>query len=310
MQDVHLSGVDLNLLAVLDALLSERNVTRAARRLGLTQPATSHALNRLRALFSDPLLVRGTGGMIPTPLAEQLAVPLRRGLLELQQVVQLDLGFEPARSTRAFAVATADYPQLTGLPRLLAHLSEEAPSVNLAIVPLGASLAARLESGELDLVLSGAETEENLGLDRRLMRTLIIRDSFVCATRHDHPGIRTGLDLETFVTWPHLLVSLTGRGSGIVDNALSSLGRSRRIAVRIPHFSGAPSLLARSNLIATLPKAMADYGTRLEQLRLFEPPLALPRAEVYLWWHERVQYDPAHAWFRAALLKAFGPYRL
>lgn len=310
MQNIHFGDINLNLLSVLDALLSERSVTRAASHLGLTQSATSHALRRLRDFFEDPLLVRGSAGMVPTALAEELAAPVRRGLLELQRAVRGELSFDPKQSRRIFSVATVDYPLLTGIPRFFGHTAKSAPDTGLNVVPFTTGLAKRLEVGEIDVVLAGAEAEMILALENGLMRTIVISEDFVCVTRKNHPLIKGKmLDLETYTALPHLLVSTTGTGPGIADTVLAQRGLERRIAVRIPYFSGAPHLLARSNLIATLPKAMAEAGRKTTRLEIYEPPFELPRSEAFLWWHERFQRDPGHAWFRNAMLEAFAPYR-
>jgi DNA-binding transcriptional LysR family regulator len=310
MQNVHLGDINLNLLAVLDALLAERSVTRAAAHLGLSQSATSHALRRLREMFDDPLLVRGSAGLVPTALAEELAGPVRSGLLTLARAVRGELRFDPATAKRTFTVATVDHPLLTGLPRFLATAAADAPGIDLHVRPFGDELARRLEAGEIDVVLAGAEAEMVLALDKGLMRSRVIREGFVCVTRPDHPALKArALDLETFAALPHLLVSTTGAGPGIVDTALAQHGLERRIAVRIPYFSGAPLLLAQSDMIATLPRSMAEAGQRIAPLALHTPPLDLPRSDAFLWWHERFQRDPGHAWFRQALLAAFAPYR-
>jgi len=310
MHSVHLSNINLNLLVVLDILLSERSVTRAASRLGLTQPATSHALRRLRQLFDDPLLVRGHSGMVLTALAEELEGPVRRGLLELERAVCGDVGFDPKRSKRTFTIATVDHPLMTGIPRFLEHAATHAPDIGINIVPLSNELPKRLEVGEVDLVLAGAEAEMTLALDRGLMRTLVVSEDFVCVVRKSHPTLKGAtLDVETYASLPHLLVSTTGTGPGIVDTVLARLGLDRNTAVRIPNFAGAPYLLARSNLIATLPKAMAEAGRKIAPLKFFKPPIDLPRSDAYLWWHERVHRDPGHVWLRNALDRAFAPYR-
>ena len=309
MHDMHHGRTDLNLLLVLEALLAERSVTRAAERLNLSQPAVSHALKRLRLMFHDQLLVRGKGGMMPTALAAQLAVPLQRGLVELERVLRREVGFDPKTSQRGFTLATVDYPQLFGLPQFVRRLTREAPGIDLQVVPLGTGLAEALESGALDLVLAGGEVERVLALDRGLMRSKIISEPFVCVVRRNHPGVKDRLDLKTFAALPHLLVSTSGKGKGMVDQALEARGLSRRIAVRLPHFVGAPFVVAQSDLIATLPKTLAEQGARLLGLRLFEPPLKLPRGDAYLWWHARLQDDPAHAWFRRALLDVYAAHR-
>lgn len=311
MKRMHLTETNLKLFLVLDAVMAERSVTRAAARLGVTQPAVSHALNRLRALYRDPLLVRDRDGMVPTPLAIDLIAPLRLGLAELERVLNRDVGFDPASSTRVFSLATVDYPEITGLPALLARLREEAPGVDMRVRPIGAGLAEALAAGQLDTVLAGGEVEQILALDRGLMRSLICSEPFVCIVRKGHPAVagKKRLDLETYLGLPHALVSTAGRDSGMIDAALAKKKRQRRIAATVAHFVGAPHLVASSDLVATVPRAIAEYGARTLPIEIHAPPLDLPRGDAYLWWHQRFHNDPGHRWWRKALLDAFAPYR-
>lgn len=310
MKRMHLSDANLRLFLVLDALMAERNVTRAAARLGLTQPAVSHALRRLRDLYRDPLLVRDRDGMAPTPLAIELVAPLRLGLSELERVLNRDLAFDPARSSRVFSLATVDHPQVTALPPLLARLRKEAPGVDIRVRPIGTGLAEALAAGQLDAVLAGGEVEQILALDRGLMRSKICSEPFVCIVRKNHPALSKGrLDLETYVRLPHALVSTAGRDRGMVDAALARRKRERRIAATVPNFVGAPHLVAYSDLIATVPRSIAEYGARTLPIEIHDPPLDLPPGDAYLWWHQRFHNDPGHRWWRKALHDAFAPYR-
>ncbi|MFT8242843.1 LysR family transcriptional regulator [Roseomonas sp. BN140053] len=309
MSRIHLSESNLRLLLVLDAVLAEGSVTRAAGRLGLTQPAVSHALRRLRELYGDPLLVRGRAGLLPTPLAESMIPRIRLGLTELERVLARDLDFDPATSRRAFSVATVDHPVITALPALLARLRAEAPGVDIRVRGITPGLAQALESGRLDTVLAGGEVEEQLALDRGLQRSRIVSEPFLCIARAGHPAIGEVLDLDTFLALPQVLVSTGGRDSGMVDAVLAGRGLQRRVLATVPNFAGAPHLVAASDLLATVPRAIAEYGATLLGLRVLPPPLPLPRGDAYLWWHERVQKDPGHAWWRRLLLDAFAPYR-
>jgi DNA-binding transcriptional LysR family regulator len=310
MKRMHLTETNLKLFLVLDAVMAERSVTRAAARLGVTQPAVSHALNRLRSLYRDPLLVRDRDGMVPTPLAIDLIAPLRLGLAELERVLNRDVGFDPASSTRVFSLATVDYPEITGLPLLLERLRKDAPGVDIRVRPLGPGLAEALAAGQLDTVLAGGEVEQILALDRGLMRSLICSDPFVCIARKGHPALKgKRLDLETYLSLPHALVSTAGRDSGMIDAVLAKKKKQRRIAATVAHFVGAPHLVASSDLIATVPRAIAEYGARTLPIEIHAPPLDLPRGDAFLWWHQRFHNDPGHRWWRKALLDAFAPHR-
>lgn len=309
MNERHITGTNIRLFLVLDALLTERNVTRAATRLGLTQSAVSHALQRLRQIYADPLFVRGPVGMMPTPLALDLAAPLRSGLGELERVLNSDVLFDPRQSRRIFSVATVDHLLLTGMNRLLPRLQKEAPGIDLRVRPIGPGLAAALGDGSVDTALAGGEVEQQLSLDRGLMRSLIASEDFVCILRSDHPLARRKLTLEAYTGLSHLMISTGGRDTGMVDSALAGLGLRRRLALTVPGFAGAPILIAASDLIATVPRSVAEWGRRQFGLRLLPPPLAMPKAEAFLWWHQRFHNEPGHRWWRRMLLDIYAPLR-
>lgn len=303
-----MSEQDLRLFRVLDAVLEERSVTRAAVRLGTTQTAVSHSLAELRVRLGDPLLVRVGNGMQPTPFALTMQADLRLGLATLERLLRHEPSFDLATSTRSFSLATADHPQFTMLPELIGRLRQAAPGVNIRIRPLGPGLPDDLASGRLDLVLAGAEVEQTLDLDREPMRTRVIAEPFCCLLRRGHPALARPLDLDTYVALPHVLVSTASGETGIVDVALAALGRRRRVAVTVPSFPAAAYIVAASDLIATLPHAVVKRAERLD-VEVRWPPLDLPQSEAYLWWHPRFQHDPGHAWWRQTLGDALAPFR-
>jgi DNA-binding transcriptional LysR family regulator len=305
------SSTNLNLLVAMEALLAERSVTRAAARLSLSQPAMSHALARLRRQLGDPLLVRGEHGMVPTPRALALAGPLRLGLAQLEQVLASEPHFDPATSRRRFTLASVDYVALTGLRAWVRRQAREAPGISIEVRPLGPRLRDDLESGALDLVLAGVEVEGELGRTPGLKRTRVASEDFLCMLRRGHPAARRRrLDLDTFLSLRHVTVSVEGGACDRhVDVALRERGLTRRIAACVPHFLAAPLLVSATDDVATLPRALGEEASRFVPLALLPPPLALPPGEADLWWHERVDRDPAHRWLRAGLLQAFAPYR-
>lgn len=308
-----LAGVDLNLLVAFAALVRESSVTRAAERVGVTQSAMSHALRRLRELLDDPLLVRGRGGMVLTPRAEALGVAVRGGLTTLARALLDPLEFEPRTARRRFRLASPDLFDALILPPLLALLRRSAPGIDLTVLPLDeAQLSERLETGEIDVgVVPRLELPERRprSLDGGLMQVTLLRDSFVCFLRAKHPVLtqrgalcgRRELSIEAFLELSHALVSPTGEGPGLVDAALAERGLTRRLALRLPSFATALTIVTKSDLVLTAPAALARLAPRAGSVIMLAPPLALPRHSVNLVWHERFTKDPAHAWLRGVL---------
>jgi DNA-binding transcriptional LysR family regulator len=295
-----LDALSLRQLRVLLVLLESRGVSAAARRLGVSQPAMSHALRGLRAALGDPLLVAGARGMAPTPRAAALEAPLRRLLAELEVALSEGPGFDPARATRRFTLATWDGLGLNLLPGLLAHLRVHAPGVDLVVRPLPPDGAGPgLEAGLLDLALE-VRPAELPGLRQRA----VVDDDFVCVVRADHPAVGATLDLATFLRLPHVLISPQGEGRSVVDLRLAERGLERRVQLRIHSFLAAPLVVARSDLVLTAPRSLAEAMGALAPLRLLPPPLSLPPFTVKMVWHERREADPAHAWLRAAVAGA------
>lgn len=291
---MNLSAVDLNLLVALDALLSERSVTLAARRLGLSQPAVSHALRRLRELFGDPLLVRSSGGLQPTERALSLSAPLSHALESVRRTLEGPAAFDPATATRTFAVATADHGSFVLLPELWAALNAEAPGVDVAVRAGTVEQGMReLLDGELDLLV-GPYQREVAGYYRQRL----LHERFVCVLRRGHPAARGEFTLDRWLSLPHLLVAPTGRPGSAVDAALSAMGRTRRVGLSVPQFLLAPHVVAASELVWTAPERMARAYAALLPLTVVPVPIPLEGFTVWQSWHERRHRDPGHAWLR------------
>lgn len=309
--EIGLHGVDLNLLVALDALTRERHVTRAAERAGVTQSAMSHTLRRLRALFDDPLLVRGRGGMVLTPRAEALVVPLRSGLVSLARTVAEPRPFAPADTTRTFRVVSPDLFDSLVLPALLRHFEREAPGVDLAVIPTPPKLADALETGDVDLavypvLLASTPFPLSTQVDGELQRRTLFKDTFRCFLRDDHPGLREGeLTLDDYVKRRHVLVSPGGEGPGIVDRYLSNQGLSRRVALRVPHFASALEVVAESDLILTGPASLAN-ALGAAGVTSCPSPVEVPPHAITMMWHPRFTADPAHRWLRDVLVDVTG----
>jgi len=298
MQHAHeeLAGLDLNLLRALDALLGERHVTRAATRLGMTQSAASHALARLRAALGDPLLVRGgRGAMVPTPRAEALAGPLREALAALAAAVRGAPGFDPATARRTFHLATGDYAELVLLPRLAARIAAAAPGIDLWVHAVPDDPGPPLATGAIDGVLAPLRGS---GWPAGCYEKRLFAESFTCVVRDRHPAAAQRLTLARYCALPHILVAPRGTPGSFVDNALAAVGRTRRVAVAVPHFLVVPHVVAATDLVATLATRVVDALAPLVGLQRLAPPLELARFTIALIWHERAHHDPAQRWLR------------
>lgn len=287
--------LDLNLLRALDALLDEGSVTRAAERLALTQPAVSGMLTRLRESFDDPLFVRAQRGLVPTPRAQALALPIKRVLGEIESLL-LPPAFDPASAGLTLNIAATDYAQRTLLVPLLAALRQQAPGIRIAVRPVDEErLQRQLEVGELDLAILTPETAHD-GLHAREL----YQERYVCALREGHPAA-DALTLERFCALDHAIVSLAGGGFyGVTDEALAGLGVARRVSLSVPSFLMLLEILRSSDLIALLPSRLVRPG---DGLRVLEPPLAVPGFTKIVAWHERTHHHPAHRWVRALLVE-------
>lgn len=305
MHELHIQSVDLNLLVALEALLSERHVTRAASRLGLTPSAVSHALARLRATFDDELLVRTRGGMLPTPRGEQLLAPLRRVLGEVAELVRGQGSFDPRTARREFTLATTDYVEVVLLPPLLARISAEAPGVHLRVKALErGDVAGPLESGAFDLAL-GATFDEAPALRQQTL----FAEEMVFLCRRGHPRVRRQVDLAAYLDLRHVLVSLRGGSLSAIDARLAEAGRRREVALIVPHFLAALLIVASSDLVLTAPARIVKQLGEALALRVMPPPLPVPGFTVRQLWHERYHDDPAHLWLRQQVFAAAAELR-
>jgi len=295
---VNVGDLDLNLLRVFDAVLRGRSVTAAAAQLGLTQPAVSNALARLRAAFGDALFLRASQGMEPTPFARELAEPVRQALALLESALAHGPGFDPASSSRAFRFYMSDLGQTEFLPPLVERVRRVAPQVRLEALGLEpGAVGDALAAGSLDLAMGFLPA-----LGPPVRRRALFRDSYVCLMRADHP-IRK-LTRKKFLAASHALVTYRG-GHHVVEQALERAGVARRVVLRVPHFTVVPMVLERTDLILTLPARVARVYERRGNFRFLPPPLAIPPAEVALHWHERFDADPGNRWLREQLVELF-----
>lgn len=303
-RELRLSDINMNLLLALEALLREASVTRAAKRVHITQSAMSRNLAALRELVGDPLLIRGPAGMSLTPRAEALMAPLELGLRQLQRALGQETVFDPASSGRRFTLAMGDFVAVLVMPPLLQRLRALAPGLRLDVTPIDRRRNVELlAAGEQDMAI-GVRFEPAPGL----VITPQIGQRFLCAVRRDHPEIQGSLSLEQYERWPHALIGSGRDAEAVVDAALRKLGRARTVALRVPYFLAAPVMVASSDLILTCAHLVAEHFARMYPLQLLPPPIDLPPFGIDLAWHDRFDRDPGHRWLReqvAAVLQGF-----
>lgn len=288
---MNISTFDLNLLRVLDMLLREQNVSRAAERLALSQPTVSNALARLRELLGDPLLVRVGRRMQPTPRALALEGPIRSALQQIEQTLNAGESFDPRWSGQQFRIAVTDFVEQLCMPPLLARLHERAPNVRIDIAHLAPNLPAEaLDKGELDLLL-GRFDEVPARFARQHWRS----ETLQVAVRKDHPQVSGTLDLKTFLSLRHLWVH-GGQTRGMVDQWLAEQGLARQIVYTTPNYLQAAHLCAGSDLCVVLPTQLARQFASLLPLQLFDLPFALGAFHLELVYLTQRQQDPALAW--------------
>lgn len=298
---VDLRTFDLNLLRALDALLDEPQVSAAARRLNLSQPATSAALARLRGALGDALLVRAGNQMLPTALAELLRPKVRRLLAEIEQTLRAPANFSPANCERSFRIAANDYAVTAVLAPLLEYLQRKAPRITVEVLPFEDDFHRRLAEDKYDLAIRDRWSIHSW----RHLETLF-REEYVCIARRDHPRLSRTPTLDEFLAEGHVLISPSGRVPGVVDKALEKQKRKRRVVVTLPHFLAAPAVIARTDYVMTIARRVALRLAQIYKLRVFPPPMRLDGFEVVMAWHPRSQADAGINWLRDQVRKKAG----
>src|SRR6201988_5132223 len=293
---MRLRNLDLNLLLVFDAVLRERSVVRAADSLAISQPAVSHALNRLRHALKDQLFVRTPAGMSPTPRAEQLALPVRKALNELQLAVEGDT-FEPSTADRRFTIAVNNYAAVVAVGPIVAAVRAQAPNVRLSLVPSGTlNLGDRLDRGELDLAMSGSSIA-----GERVASQQLIADRFGAVLRSGHPALRNKLTAVSLAELQHLGISSSGENLEFVDAFLKARKTARFVASDAPYLS-AGAVLVQSTLVAILGRKLAMEFRRAYPIEIRELPFEAPVLHSVMSWHRRFDDVPAHRWLRSTII--------
>jgi len=289
-------GIDLNLLVAFNALMNERNVTRAATQVGVSQPAMSAALSRLRNLIGDPLFQRGSAGLIPTPRARDLALPVAAALRQIELAMVSPPVFEPTKASVTFKLGLQDYPTLVLLPALLEALEGTLPglSVNVHAFNDRDDAVDLLDAGVIDAAIGVAP----MHTDARILTRPLLRDDFVTIVSSDSPAAHSPMDLDTYLGLQHVLVSPEGQLHGLVDQTLAQQGKQRKLALTLPQIFAVPAVVARTKMAATILKRAALHAQASHRLTLFPPPVALPEIVFHLIWHRRSDSHPAQLWFR------------
>jgi len=306
---MNIARIDLNLLVYLDVLLRERNVTKAASQLGLSQPAMSNGLRRLRELFEDPLLVRTSEGMTPTERAQELQPVIRDVLATVDKAVQPQKAFDAGSSTRVFRIMASDYSESTLVPHILRRLREEAPDITLDIMTPSDVSFLDVEQGKVDMVINRFDA-----MPQSFHQKDVWKDDFACLLSVDNP-IQENFTLETYLQAPHVWVSKTGMGVGVgmnpsnvqrlgwVDEALSSLGRKRNITVFTRHYQAAMLLAEQKDLIVTIPSKAAALQRDNPRVVIKAPPFEIPPFALKMAWSPLLQHNPAHQWMRRLVVE-------
>ncbi|MFS2006845.1 LysR family transcriptional regulator [Duganella sp. CT11-25] len=297
---MHISKVDLNLFIVFEAIYAEGSITRASLKMNLTQPAISHALNRLRQLFDDPLFERQGHVMVPTPLARSIIDPVRQSLRGFEVTLNGVERFDAASSERSFSLALRDVLEASVLPPLMARVAQDAPLVGLNTLQVGRrELESELAAGTLD-----AAIDILLPLSNDIHRAQLAADQTVVLVRRDHPLARGKLDLDAYLKLEHIQTSSRRRGPGLEDFELSRMGLQRRIRLRCQHYFAACRVVSQTDLALTMPERLARVVNQQFGNQILPFPLQMPSLDIYLYWHANVDNDPASLWLRGQINQA------
>lgn len=291
---------DLNLLRIFATLWEERNVTRAAKRLGLSQPALSHALSRLRDDMKDEVFVRSGRGVTPTPRAEMWAPKVIAALANLEVALSEAEAFSPRTATGRITIVGTDLIEYMLFPKLLAVLAKEAPEVILVSRPSDGSFPKNdMERGAIDFAIAGFFVDIPEGFYQKIAGI----EPYLTMTRKNHPLIKGKLDLLTFQRLSHILTSPQGDLSGVVDSALAAAGGRRRVVAGVTTFQVLGKLISETDLCVTLPRSMALEQSKLFDLKIYEPPVKLEPIRLNMIWHQRIHTSPLHQWIRKEIQK-------
>ncbi|SAL78890.1 LysR family transcriptional regulator [Caballeronia choica] len=295
---MNLRSIDLNLLLVFDTIYSERNISKAARKLALSQPTVSNALARLRERLDDPLFTRTSDGMVPTARAKTLADPIRQALDLIERGLRSDDAFDYAHSERRFVIAVEDYGETVIVPRFCDWLAQTAPNIRIKILrEPGNQLTAEMKDGEVDLTL-----DYFIQHDPSFRNERVLTEGLLTLSQREHPQLTGRLTLEQYLALRHVVLTPRAGSMSIIDRALAKRGLRRHIALEVPHFQSMPVLVQTAGLLCTLPKRMAQLYADNFRVTAHTVPMRVPNFPIYLTWHSSADTDPAHMWLRQNLI--------
>ena len=292
---MNLNKVDLNLFIVFDAIYTEANLTRAGQIVGITQPAVSNALARLRETFNDPLFVRTAQGMVPTPMAQNIIGPVRNALQLLRVSVQESRTFNPLQANKTFRISMTDLTEAVVLPPLFQRLRGLAPNVKIeSMLAKRRETTKELAAGRLDFAMDAP-----LNTDPQVRHVKLLEDRYVCAMRRGHPLAKDKLSVEEYLSLSHIHISSRRSGLGMVDLALGKMGQQRKIALRSQHYMMATQVIQQTDMAVTVPERFA----RRHDLYQVPLPVDIPPLETHIYWHESTDQDPANRWMREQMIE-------
>jgi DNA-binding transcriptional LysR family regulator len=298
---MNINTFDFNLLRIFEAVMREGNMTVAGAQLGLTQSAMSHALQRLRQIFNDPLFVRTTRGMKPTAYARTLSGPVMEAIGAIKNALELDVRFDPATSARTFNLLMTDIAELIFFPRLIPYLKQVAPGVSI--------VSTQMERGHYRDVLELGPADLAIGqmpqMHKDFYQQHLFEEPLICLMRSAHPVIGLRLSMQQFMDAEHISVSAPALVEGLVKRALGKRAAKRKIALHIPHYAVVPMILAQSDLIAVVPEHVGTAFSRVEEFKALPLPFDVAPVQVSQFWHERSHHDPGHRWLRAVISELF-----
>lgn len=296
---MNFDGFDLNLLVAFNALMLERNVTKAAAMADVSQPAMSAALARLRRVFDDPLFIRSAEGLLPTAKAQEIAVPVGEALRQVRSLMNPAESFDPIAKARSFTLGLTEYPLQVLLPALTHQLALLAPncSIHVRYFTDRDESVGLLDAGKIDIAIGVPPTIA----ENRILSSPLLSDGFVTMVGHDHVFAAEQMDLKTFAAMRHILVSPEGNRYGLVDQKLREHGMVRDVSLTLPTMFSVPALLPGTDFVATVLSRVGKHAGNQALIKTFQPPIELPTIPFDLLWHRRTQDNPAHRWLRAVI---------
>lgn len=297
---MNIRDIDLNLLVILRELILEKNTVKVGQKVGLSQPAVSHALNRLRDIFGDPLMVRASRGLVPTRKAQELEGPINTFLKDVESLLSIGEKFDPRTSKLTFRIATTDYMEQLLLPGILAIVEKEAPHCTVITRPTHGSLPKmELEEGTIDLAIAGFYSD----LPENFYKQNILQDEFVCVARKGHELFKGQLTIKKFAQAQHLLISMDGDMKSRAQAKLKKHGLEQKFTAGVSSFNSSGWILPATDLVLTCPKKLAVSFKKYMPIEIKELPFELDKISIVQVWHERNHRDEAHIWLREMVKK-------